>query len=222
MSENSFRSSFYIPEVKQRYQNWLRTGDKKQYKLLKNEFSKLVQDYKAPNGFEYSTTYLKNSSEGLFKWLETIKQNGWSKYSKASNERDKVYANLLKNYGGKEQLFTYKQKHHNEAIEQIVLNRRELNKIIDYKGELIQLKDPIFQMPENKTGRAQLYASRKRIGDYLVDTFWFNVLIVWLTSLFFYFTLYFDVLRRALLFFEILWVKILPDGHILITRKRQK
>lgn len=222
MSEYSFQSSFYIPEVKQRYQNWLRTGNTKQYQLLKNEFFKLARDYKAPGGIEYSSTYLKNSSEGLFNWLENIKQDGWSKYNKASSRRDKVYTNLLKQFGGKEYLFAYKQKHHNEAIEQIVMNRRELNKIIDYKSELIQLKDPIFQTPENKTGRAQLYASRKRIGDYLIDTFWFNVAIVWLTSMFFYFTLYFDVLRRALLFIEILWVKILPDGHIRITRKRQK
>ncbi len=222
MSENSFRSSFYIPEVKQRYQNWLRTGNTEQYQLLKNEFSKLVKEFEAPNGFEYSATYLKNSSENLFKWLETIKQDGWSRYKKASSGRDEVYSNLLEQFGSKEHLFTYKQEHHNEAIEQIVLNRRELHKIIDYNQELIQLKDPIFQTPENKSGRAQLYASRKRVGNYLVDTFWFNVIIVWLTSLFFYFTLYFDVIRRGILLIEILWVKILPDGHIRITRKRLK
>jgi hypothetical protein len=43
-----------------------------------------------------------------------------------------------------------------------------------------------------------------------------------LTSLFFYFTLYFDIIRKALLLIEIFWVKILPEGHIRIARKRQK
>lgn len=222
MSENSFRSSFYIPEVKQRFQDWLRTEDKDQYQLLKNEFSKLATAYEAPVGIAYSSTYLKNTSEELLDWLQSIKQDAQLKYKNASRKRDHIYSNLLREYGGKEQLFSYKQEHHNKAIEQIVLNRRELNKIIGYKDELIQLKDPIFNTPTNKIGRSQLYASKKRIGNYLFDTFWFNLAVVWLTSLFFYFTLYFDVMRRSLQFIEFLWVKVLPDGHIRITRKRQK
>jgi hypothetical protein len=221
MSEASFRSSFYIPEIKQRYQNWLRTGNEKQLKLLQNEFPKIADSYSLPEGLEFTKNGLANSSVGLLQWIEKIKQNGWLDYKKESDKRDQVYTNLLDQYGGKKELFDYKQKHHNEAIEQIVLNRREPNKIVEFKGELIQLKDPIFQNPQNKFGRAQLFASQKRIGNFYIDTFWFNVVIIWLTSLFFYFTLYFDVIRRFLLMIEILWITILPEGHIRIRRKRQ-
>jgi len=221
MSEASFRSSFYIPEIKQRYKNWLRTNNKNQLKLLQNEFGKLANLYPLPKGIILNERGLANSKDALSQWLDKGRQNGWFDYKKESDKRDQIYTSLLEQFGGKKELFAYKQKHHNEAIEQIVLNRRELNKIVDFKEELIQLKDPIFQIPQNKLGRAQLFASRKRIGDYLIDTFWFNVATVWLTSLFFYFTLYFDILRRALLLIEIFWVKILPEGHLRIKRKRQ-
>ncbi|WP_461643657.1 ATP-binding cassette domain-containing protein [Labilibaculum euxinus] len=222
MSEASFRSSFYIPELKQRYQSWLQTGNLKQLQVLQNEFGKLADLYTLPSGVELTENGFVNSSVDLLEWLKKIKQNGWANYKTESDKRDQAYLNLLEQYGGKKGLFEFKQKHHNEAIEQIVLNRRELNKIVEFKGELIQLKDPVFQIPVNKMGRAQLFSSQKRIGNYLVNTFWFNVIIIWLTSLFFYFTLYFDALRRLLLLIEILWVKILPEGHIRITRKRLK
>lgn len=222
MSENSFRSSFYIPELKQRYQNWLRTGDDKQLRIITNEFGKLADKYTLPENISMSNHDFSNSSTELFGWLEKIKQDGWYTYNKESVKRDEVYQTILEKFGGKEELFAYKSKHHNEAIEQIVLNRRELNKIVEYEDELIQLKDPVFQDPENITGRSQLFASEKRIGNYLINTFWFNVITIWLTTIIFYFSLYFDLLRKVLLFIEILWVTILPEGHIFIARKRQK
>jgi ABC-type multidrug transport system ATPase subunit len=221
MSEASFRSSFYIPEIKQSYKSWLRTSDSTQLKLLQNEFGKMANSYTLPEGIDLSKKDLQNSSESILQWLEKIKQNGWIDYKKESDKRDLVYAGLIQDFGGRKELFKFKQKYQNEAVEQIVLNRREANKIIEFKQEFIQLKDPVFKISDHKMGRAQLYASQKRIGNFLIDTFWFNILIVWLTSLFFYFTLYFDVIRRGLQQIEILWFKILPEGDLRIMRKRQ-
>ena len=221
MSEASFRSSFYIPELKLRYKNWLLTSNKNELALLKNEFGKLEDLYSLPEGLDLSEKGFVTSSDSVFQWLDKVKQNGWHDYKKESDKRDWVYRSMLEQYGGKKELFEYKQKYHNEAIEQIVLNRRELNKIVEFKGELIQLKDPVFKIPLNKTGRAQLFASQKRIGNYLIDTFWFNVVIVWFTSLFFYAALYFDVLRKTLHNIEVIWLKILPEGDLRVKRKRQ-
>ncbi|WP_372756288.1 ATP-binding cassette domain-containing protein [Labilibaculum sp.] len=221
MSEASFRSSFYVPEVKQAYKNWLLSPESDELQLLQNEFGKIANLYDLPEGIDLSKKSLQNSSEDLFQWLEKIKQSGWLDYKKESDSRDQVYANLVDEYGGRKELFEFKEKYHNEAVEQIVLNRRELNKIIEFKQEFIQLKDPIFKISDNKMGRAQLYASQKRVGNFLIDTFWFNLIIIWGTSLFFYFTLYFDVIRRGLHRIEIIWFKILPEGDLRIMRKRQ-
>jgi hypothetical protein len=56
--------------------------------------------------------------------------------------------------------------------------------------------------PTCRYGRAQLYAPEKRIGNWLMDTLWFNVIIIWLMTLFLYMTLYFDLLRKVLTFIE--------------------
>jgi len=222
MSEVSFRSSFLIPSLKQTYNSWLKKENEKDFRLIKNELIKLSNIYNLPNDIEISRIALRHSEEKVNSWLEQIKQAGWSEYKAQSNERDRVFGGLINSLGDRKKVIEFKQAYHNEAIEQIVLNRREINKLIKYKEQYIQLKDPVFQTPIYKNGRAHFFASQKRLGNFLIDTFWFNVIIIWLTTIIFYFSLYFDVLRRAILLIEIFWVTILPEGHIRITRKRQK
>ncbi|PXY01147.1 ABC transporter [Marinifilum breve] len=222
MSESSFRSSFLIPAMQQSYKSWLKENNDRHYRVFKNELLKLSDIYTFPADLEVSKQVLRDSSERVQIWLEHVKQAGWKEYKEQSKHRDQVYEEIIDELGDRQKILDYKNTHHNEAIEQIVTNRREINKLIRYEDEFIQLKDPIFQTPISQNGRAHLFASQKRIGNYLIDTFWFNVTIIWLTSIIFYFSLYFDVLRRFLLLIEILWVTILPEGDIRIRRKRQK
>lgn len=222
MSESSFRSSFLIPAMQQSYKSWLKENNDKHYRVFKNELIKLSDIYTFPTELEISKQVLRDSSARVQIWLEHLKQAGWKEYKEQSMHRDQVYEEIIDELGDARKIVEYKNTHHNEAIEQIVTNRREINKLIRYEDELIQLKDPVFQTPISQNGRAHLFASQKRLGNYLVDTFWFNVTIIWLTSIIFYFSLYFDVLRRFLLLIEILWVTILPEGDIRIRRKRQK
>lgn len=222
MSESSFRSSFLIPAIQQSYKTWLKENNDKHYRVFKNELIKLSDIYTFPEELEISKQVLRDSSARVQTWLEHVKQAGWKEYKEQSMHRDQVYEEIIDELGDAQKIVEYKNTHHNEAIEQIVTNRREINKLIRYEDELIQLKDPVFQTPISQNGRAHLFASQKRLGNYLVDTFWFNVTIIWLTSIIFYFSLYFDVLRRFLLLIEILWVTILPEGDIRIRRKRQK
>ncbi|WP_282013682.1 ATP-binding cassette domain-containing protein [Marinifilum flexuosum] len=222
MSESSFRSSFLIPAMQQSYKSWLKENNDKHYRVFKNELIKLSDVYSFPTELEVSKQVLRDSSVRVQTWLEHVKQAGWKEYKEQSMHRDQVYEEIIDELGDAQKIVEYKNTHHNEAIEQIVTNRREINKLIRYEDEFIQLKDPVFQTPISQNGRAHLFASQKRLGNYLVDTFWFNVTIIWLTSIIFYFSLYFDVLRRFLLLIEILWVTILPEGDIRIRRKRQK
>jgi len=222
MSESSFRSSFLIPAMQQSYKSWLKENNDKHYRVFKNELIKLSDIYSFPTELEVSKQVLRDSSVRVQTWLEHVKQAGWKEYKEQSMHRDQVYEEIIDELGDIQKIVEYKNTHHNEAIEQIVTNRRKINKLIRYEDEFIQLKDPVFQTPISQNGRAHLFASQKRLGNYLVDTFWFNVTIIWLTSIIFYFSLYFDVLRRFLLLIEILWVTILPEGDIRIRRKRQK
>jgi hypothetical protein len=53
-------------------------------------------------------------------------------------------------------------------------------------------------IPESDFGRAHFFAPVKKIGGVKFDTFYFNLTVVWLMSLFLYFALYIDLLKRIM------------------------
>jgi len=217
MSDASYKASFLIPELSQRYQDLVRKGKMNsgnEMNLLESEFTKLSEIERQPKDISIA------NADSVNQWLDDLQQIFWSRYSRASSVRDNAYNTLLKEYGSSDELFAFKQRYHNEAVEQVVLNKRDLNKFTEYKGQLIQLKDPIFKSPEHKVGRAHFYAAEKRLGNYLIETFWFNLAFIWLTTAFFYLTLYFDSFRRFFVHAERLWLKIMPHGDFVIRLKR--
>ena len=219
MSEASYKASFLIPELSQRYKEMIRNGEgkhesEKAMRLIKNEFDKLA--YIEPRPQNISVV----NADSVNQWLDDLQQISWSTYNRTSVKRDNAYNSLLKLYQSPEDLFAFKQSYHNDAIEHVVLNKLDLKKFTEYKGELIQLKDPVFKSPEHLFGRAHFYAADKRIGNYLIQTFWFNLLFIWLTTAFFYMTLYFDSFRRFFVHTERLWLKVMPHGEFKIRLKR--
>ncbi len=78
----------------------------------------------------------------------------------------------------------------------LVLNKQEINKIHQSDKGFVQLMNPIYKTPVDKNGRAHFYASVKQIGNLQIDTFWFNIVILWLFSLLLYVLLLFDGLRK--------------------------
>ena len=76
------------------------------------------------------------------------------------------------------------------------------DKIEERGSLLIRKKDPAYMDPTSRIGRAQLYAPHKNLGNWKIDTIWFNVLVIWVTSLLLYVMLYFDLLRKVLGIFE--------------------
>ncbi len=130
--------------------------------------------------------------------LQKVKSYYNKLYNKASSKRDGIIENLIAEKGGKEKLDQLKENYHNEMLANFVLNKQELQKIIENDGMLIQTMDPVFRDPEARNGRAHFYASEKHIGNISIDTLWFNTMVLWLLSFVLYLTLYFDVIKRII------------------------
>ena len=64
--------------------------------------------------------------------------------------------------------------------------------------EILQKKDPIFMDPLSDVGRAHFYAPYKNIKGFHINTFTFNLIIIWLGAAILYYTLVFDILRKLL------------------------
>jgi hypothetical protein len=49
-------------------------------------------------------------------------------------------------------------------------------------------------------GRAQFYTPEKQIGTWKVDTYFFNLLVIWVFIVLLYITLYYDLLKKGIAF----------------------
>ncbi|MBI9066637.1 MAG: ATP-binding cassette domain-containing protein [Salinivirgaceae bacterium] len=108
----------------------------------------------------------------------------------------------LEEANGKDYIFKLKQKYSNQRVNEFVLNNREIERVKVIRNELIQLYEPIFLFPKSKVGRAHFYAPKKNIGNFEIDTFWFNILAIWFMSLVLYIALWQNYLQRLVEFIE--------------------
>jgi ABC-type multidrug transport system ATPase subunit len=98
----------------------------------------------------------------------------------------------------------FRNKFHNEHLDDIVRNIYEKNKILRFNDKLIRQEEPIYLEPDD-TGligiRAHFYAPNKYFLGNFYNTFWFNVVMIWFMSIMFYIPLYFDHLKKIVEFF---------------------
>lgn len=99
-----------------------------------------------------------------------------------------------------------KKQYYNESLADLVKNESSKSKIMEYRGRLLQIKDPIFLEPAPDSSlwgyRSHLYAPVKYFFGKKIDTFWFNVMVLWFITAFLFVTLYFNAFRKFLEFFS--------------------
>ncbi|HPW65796.1 MAG TPA: ATP-binding cassette domain-containing protein [Salinivirgaceae bacterium] len=91
-------------------------------------------------------------------------------------------------------------KYHNEAVADIVKNIY-MKQVVESDGRLIKQRDPIFRIskPDDLFSfRTHFYAPKKHFMGVYFDTFWFNMVMVWLMTGLMYITLYYDLLKKAI------------------------
>ncbi len=90
----------------------------------------------------------------------------------------------------------------NESLLELVTNKNDIDKMTERNGHLIQRMDPIYLDPHHSPFiRAQFFAPQKPFFGAYIDTFWANLLVIWLMTIALMVTLYFDVLRKMIDFF---------------------
>ena len=139
--------------------------------------------------------YNQNVEEELTAYLEKIGKFYQQKQNKAIAVLDREISTLAEELGGNKALVELKKNYTNEALSNFVLNRIEIEKIHDMGDYFIQVSDPIYKEPDSHCGRAHFYAPFKQIGNLQIDTFWFNIIVMWVMNIFLYVLLVADGLR---------------------------
>ncbi len=111
-------------------------------------------------------------------------------------------SNNIKEQYNIEDLQEMKRRHHNTSLEKFVTNKDEFDRIIEYKGKLIQKSNPIYLDPTSKFVKAHFYAPRKMVFGTFFPTIWVNVAVIWAMTIILYILLYYRALKKLLDFFE--------------------
>ncbi|PKP09988.1 MAG: ABC transporter [Bacteroidetes bacterium HGW-Bacteroidetes-4] len=212
-----FKNVYYIPELKDRIDYCLSAYNtnndsikeevSERLALLKNEiYKETARVPEVPFEYvDYLTLEKFNNEVGLAtsEYLNELEQFYNQSFTNANDRKERIINYLDSKHPG--YYIAKRQAYHNEAVTDIVRKIYEKNKIIAYKDRLIQQTDPIYEMPwiDNPFDfRAQFYSPVKHFAGRNIDTFWFNMWMVWVMTIGAYVALYYDWLKRFMDLFQ--------------------
>jgi hypothetical protein len=120
-------------------------------------------------------------------------------FTKANSTKDRFISNNLDQNA--ERYNRIKDQYFNESISSIVRKDFEKNKILRQGNHLVQMVDPIYQIPEPSgfwSFRTHFFAPAKLFAGHFFETLWFNLTVVWILTILLYVALYFDLLKKGL------------------------
>ena len=129
-------------------------------------------------------------------YVESIRRY-YIDYSNAARDRKESLMTRLQSED-KEGFLRLRDMYTNESLEEFVTNETETDKIIEFKGEILQKMDPIYMDPKHDFIKAHFYAPSKKLFGWEVDTFAVNVIVLWFITIVLYLLLYFRVLKKFL------------------------
>lgn len=216
----NYKTVYYIPELEKRLNECIELSEKKNDPNIKPKFDNnlavlrkaiLKETQKesptviCEQPLENLTTEKFTSDMGFITlgYIEQLKEYYSKIFDTASQKRDKIVNYLVKKDKG---FYEAKRRaYHNESISDLATKALEKNKILQYKDELVQQYDPVYRDPIPNhflDFRTHFLAPRKYFMGTLFDTFWFNVAMIWLMTIIFYITLYYESLKKFLELFS--------------------
>ncbi len=123
---------------------------------------------------------------------------------KTMDLKDSLIRIITTNRADSDKWYKLETDYYNKGLASFVLNDDPTlkKKSVEKSDLIIQKFEPGFMPPTANNGRAHFCAPFKMIGSLKIDTFWFNLIVVWLVSLLLYIALYFNILRKILSGFD--------------------
>jgi ABC-type multidrug transport system ATPase subunit len=139
--------------------------------------------------------------QGTSNYMAVLSKNLRGVINNSRNREDSVTKSIVDKIGASGYI-DLEKNYHNISLEDLVLDRLKLNKSVVTQDRIIQKYEPGYMKPLSKYGRAQFYAPYKQIGNIKIDTYWFNLLVLWIVTLGLYTALYFKLLQKGVSYFE--------------------
>ncbi len=221
ISQNDWYSSFLINALKVDLNECLTLKDSLPYmRTVKEDFGKLnyyIEKLNRLAGFGEikrnwkSSLNPKNfdreSAKEAGKYLDSLSGHFRQVRNTYMAQKDLETKSIQTILGGVDNLVILKKDHYNKNLEDLVLDRFRVDKSLETDNRIIQKIDPAYMKPVSKFGRAHFYAPYKQIGDIKIDTYWFNIMALWIVTLILYIVLYYNILEKLIRGFSNLKLK---------------
>jgi ABC-type multidrug transport system ATPase subunit len=130
-------------------------------------------------------------------YLDSLRHNFMAKYNLGLSITNHIN-DSLQNIMGAEAMISLRENNENKRLKTLVLNIDNPVKILETPGKYIQKFEPGYMKATSKSGSAHFYAPYKRIGNIEIDTYWFNLLVIWTVSILLYIALYYRLLQKLI------------------------
>jgi hypothetical protein len=142
--------------------------------------------------------------ESTKEYLKNLRRYYVRMYNRASKTKDKLIRERTKTKAGNAAFLASLNRYQNKQVADMVKNTSNLVRISEGDGKLIQHIYPVFQDPNHVSNwldfRTHFFAPTKHFMGFYIDTLWFNLGVIWFTTLMLFLTLYFKVFKRILTF----------------------
>ncbi len=172
--------------------------------IIQNELSTNHADIDFPSyQFSSKLSHLTLTRARIAKmqlYLVQFKKHLNKEFIIASKARDQVIYSIEKELEDNVTFNTLKEKYVNQSVSDMVRLNNKFDKVIVVDEKLVPMVDPVFR--DAKGIRSHFYASTKYLFGNKIETFWYNIGIIWLMSLIMMVTLYFDIFKKVVQLFE--------------------
>ena len=221
ISQNDWYSSFLINALKVDLNECLKLKDSLPYmRTVKEDFGKLnyyIEKLNRLAGFGEikgnwksslnPENFNRESAKEAGKYLDSLSGHFRQVRNTYMAQKDLETKSIQTILGGVDNLVILKKDHYNKNLEDLVLDRFRVDKSLETDNRIIQKIDPAYMKPVSKFGRAHFYAPYKQIGDIKIDTYWFNIMVLWIVTLILYIVLYYNILEKLIRGFSNLKLK---------------
>lgn len=207
-----FKTVYYLPKIKdvldaaQTARKQPEIEDKEQYltdlALVRNELGKETRRVPSIKFPALDSIVEGKFNDGVYQaagdYIQQLDEFYQAQFMKSNAARERKINYYLEHQ--KEVYNALKNSCYNEAVSDVVTKTFDKNKILRDGDRLIQIKDPIYQVPEPEgilRFRSQFFSPFKYFFGTYIETLWFNIIAVWIISAVLYAILYYDLTRRA-------------------------
>lgn len=213
MAESDYKKVYYIPELETQldfanlhYKNpepGIRAEVSENLALIQAEINReleSIQSAKFPDIDKLTIDRFDSATyANTHAFFETLKKFYINRYNAADQKKEQKVKSLTNTAEKEKEFEEWRHGYQNEAIAELVKNTTETHRIIEKDGKLIQKIFPIYKDPDPDHWvdfDAQFYMPAKHFLNRNIDTYFFNVGVIWSMTLVLAILLYFEVLRK--------------------------